>query len=184
MKKNKVYIFGGTFDPFTEGHLSVIRSLQMLNGLTIIAPTTANPYKSHPPAPLDQRIHMIRLVLNFENIPIENMPIKNAIVANAPEIRGVCISDYPYERSVDFLDWLRNNNDCEPIWVISEDLQDSYHNWMDWEKRGCEVMILPIVHNIHATDVRAGREPYHPAIREFIKSHQLYRSATANDANN
>ncbi len=183
MKKNKVYIFGGTFDPFTEANLSVIRSLQMLPGITIIAPTTANPDKSHPPAPLNQRIQMIRLILNYENIPTGDMPIKNILVA-APETQHVHISDYPYERTVDFLDWWRNNNDCEPIWVISEDLQDSYHNWMDWKKRGCEVMVLPIVHNIHATDVRAGREPYHPAIREFIKIHQLYPSATANDASN
>ncbi len=99
----RIAIYPGTFDPFTNGHLDiVVRSLRIFD--RIIIAVTNNPQKS-PLFSIEERIELIRetiLDLNLQHVSVEHF--QGLLVNYVEEKKGIAIirglravSDFEYE---------------------------------------------------------------------------------------
>ncbi len=165
MARGDNVIFGGTFDPIHEGHLTVIKSLTQTHARVIIAPTSQNPWKDGAATPIAMRFQMIRLVLEAEKLPYSER-IKDT---------GVILYDSPYTYSVELVEELQRLGLSDLAWAVGEDSVASVSKWRDWSTRGCRVITAPIVIDTHSSAVRAGTEQLHPALREYAELNRLYR---------
>jgi len=101
MKKKRIAVYPGTFDPVTKGHLDIIQRAVKLFDKLIVA-VALNPRKN-PMFPIEQRVDFINQglkglknveVLSFGNLLIEFAQSKKASVI----IKGLrAVSDFEYE---------------------------------------------------------------------------------------
>lgn len=157
-------VFGGTFDPFHTGHLSVVTSLLIRFRTVIIAPTTQNPWKTVNPTEITKRREMIKIVLEAEGIPSEE-------VINAT---GVVLFQKDYTYAEEVVNTLRKLLKGKLYWAVGEDGRASVKSWKNWEQLSVPVVVLPITEDIHATDVRSGSFSIHPALENYVRRHSLY----------
>lgn len=157
-------VFGGTFDPIHEGHVTVIKRILSFFVKVIVAPTEANPWKKEKPTPLALRKAMIEEVLRAENLPL----------AASPEQNGVRIETYPYFYSEELVDYLRTSQSGTLYWAVGADSAESVKDWRNWKDKQVTTLVLPIEIHAHAVLVRTGQALAHPAIRPFIKQRHLY----------
>lgn len=149
------YIFGGTFDPFHEGHVGVIRELLAQDKHVVIAPTESNPFKNSPSYTYQQRLEMIKKVLDYEKIDFSTaMPTK------------LLVCDFKYSYVFDFVKWWRSNYSGELSWVIGPDLVDEVKKWKNWDQMNLAVYISKnYANDLHSSDVRNLIRPIHPALK-------------------
>lgn len=154
--QNKGIIFGGSFDPIHQGHISLIKSLLEYFKKVLIAPTKQNPWKERESLDLDFRLRLIQTVLKDEQI-----------------LDKTELIDYPYEYSKDLVAHLKtlksSYSEEKTYWATGEDSKGSISKWKDFETLGITVVIVPIEINIHSTQIREGMAKAHPAIAERIK---------------
>lgn len=160
-------VLGGSFDPLHAGHLKSIELMLALGGQVVLAPTRQNPDKSRQATSLEHRLNMIRLVLAHEGLP----------VADQPEVGAVFVTNFPYTRTREFVDWWRETYGECVTWVVGNSDLRSVTTWMDWEFLSTHMSVLglpDVIIPFHATDIRAKRVPPHPAIAAYIEEHRLY----------
>ena len=157
-------VFGGSFDPPHEGHLTIIRSALSFFKRLILAPTAENPWKDFKPVPLDARVQMLNILLKAEKIPI----------ADSLGAHGVSISTLAYKYSEELVVSLRTQFSGNQYWVVGEDSKDSVTNWRNWDKLGVPVLFAPVIIQRHSTDVRQNSLDIHPAIRQYAVERGLY----------
>ncbi len=153
-------VYGGTFDPIHEGHLSVIKGLLKSFHKVLLAPTDQNPWKKSNATNLELRREMIRLVINAENLQ-----------------KDTDISDISYVYTEEFITQLREDtkNSNKPIyWAIGEDSIESPPKWKNFDKLNLIVVAAPVSVDIHATQIRNGENPVHPALDDFVRLKDLY----------
>ena len=101
MKKERVAVYPGTFDPVTNGHIDIIERAVKLFDKIIVA-VALNPRKN-PMFSIDQRVDFIQQGLkglkNVDVIPFSNLLIKFAQSKKAAVIiKGLrAVSDFEYE---------------------------------------------------------------------------------------
>jgi len=101
MKKKRIAVYPGTFDPVTNGHIDIIQRAVKLFDKIIVA-VALNPRKN-PMFPIEQRVDFIQQglkelkdvdVIPFSNLLIEFAQSKKASVI----IKGLrAVSDFEYE---------------------------------------------------------------------------------------
>jgi len=67
-----LFIFGGSFDPVHKGHVAIIREVHagLKNPASLLLmPTNASPFKENRPALADDRLAMLNLAFENENLP-------------------------------------------------------------------------------------------------------------------
>jgi cytidyltransferase-like protein len=164
-REESAIIFGGTFDPIHSGHVQDIRSLMKLADRVYIAPTEQNPWKKDIPTSLENRIQMIRMVLQNENIPFsEDLRSNN----------GLILLTTPYVFAAELTRKLSSETDKTLFWAIGEDLAEHAPSWKDWSSHGIPFVILPLLKGTSSTLTRASKIPPHPAIIDYIKEKNLY----------
>ncbi len=107
MRKNKIALYPGTFDPITNGHFDVIERALGLFDEVIIAVAVSQDKK--PMFTLDERIEMINeamgdlqnvKVVGFDNLTVELAKTHGATIL----IRGLrAVSDFEYELQLGYL---------------------------------------------------------------------------------
>jgi cytidyltransferase-like protein len=157
-------IFGGTFDPIHQGHVSDIKALNDLANTVFIAPTEQNPWKNSKPTPLEDRIEMISLVLRAENIPFSYDKMA----------RGLIILTSPYVFAHELTKELTILREEKLFWAIGQDLVESAPSWKEWEKKGVPFVVLPFLEGFSSTKTRSNEIKPHPAISNYIKIKNLY----------
>ena len=101
MKKTRIAVYPGTFDPVTNGHIDIIQRAVKLFDKIIVA-VALNPRKN-PMFPVEQRVDFIHQGLkglkNVEVLPFGNLLIEFAQSKKASVIiKGLrAVSDFEYE---------------------------------------------------------------------------------------
>jgi len=101
MKKKRIAVYPGTFDPVTNGHIDIIQRAVKLFDKIIVA-VALNPRKN-PMFPIEQRVDFIHQGLkglkNVEVLPFSNLLIEFAQSKKASVIiKGLrAVSDFEYE---------------------------------------------------------------------------------------
>ena len=156
----QLIVYGGTFDPIHQGHLSVIRALLNSFKTVLLAPTDQNPWKESNASPLALRREMLNLVLRSEGLE-----------------KDVSVSDLSYVFTEEFVSQLRKDteNSKDPVyWAIGEDSIDSPPKWKNFDKLNLVVVAAPVSFDIHATQIRNGEVAAHSSIVKFIELNGLY----------
>ena len=119
----KAAIYPGTFDPITNGHLSIIkRGLQIFDRLIIAI--LNNPQKT-PLFSLDERISLIKDVLkdtpNIEVDVFDGLLVDYAVLKNSNVIlRGLrALSDFEYEFQLALMN-RKLNRDVQSIFLMTD----------------------------------------------------------------
>jgi pantetheine-phosphate adenylyltransferase len=121
--KQTIAIYPGTFDPLTNGHLSIINRTLKIFDKVIIA-ILINPKKS-PLFSLEERIEMIKEVLgNKENIEIDSfngLLVDYAVNKGANVIvRGMrAMSDFEFEFQLALMN-RKLNRDVESVFMMTD----------------------------------------------------------------
>ena len=157
-------VFGGTFDPFHEGHLTAIRAVSQFFKKIIIAPTEQNPWKEDLPLSVHLRAEMARIVLASEKLPL---------VSSLGE-DGIFVSEEKYTYSEEMVQILRALMPGRLFWLIGEDSKDSVQYWRNWSELDVTTIVAPVVINVHAEFIRTGKINLHSALVEFAKKNGLY----------
>jgi pantetheine-phosphate adenylyltransferase len=121
--KEAIAIYPGTFDPITNGHLSIInRALKIFDKL--IVTLLINP-KKVPLFTLDERISMIKEVLkdkpNIEIDSYDGLLVDYAIMKKSKVIlRGLrALSDFEYEFQLSLMN-RKLNRDVQTIFLMTD----------------------------------------------------------------
>jgi cytidyltransferase-like protein len=170
-------IFGGTFDPPQEGHVDAINQLfENGHSLVVIAPTTQNPFKQHPPTPVSHRVQMLRLILNWYKIPILKEP------QHCSQCAGVFLSEIEYQRAWEFVaKWNSLFQGYLLSWAVGEDIVQEVPTWERWDELKLDVVALKERLAVHSTEIRNGTIKPHPSLASFIASHRLYDGINLSD---
>ncbi len=157
-KLSETVIFGGSFDPVHQGHVSVIKLLVEKFNTVLVAPTAQNPWKERKSTSLKLRLEMLELVMKAEGLEDQ-----------------VELCQVEYEFSEDLLLALRESSEeSYTFWAIGEDSKNSVTKWRNWDSLNLTAVIAPVEIEIHSTEIRKGQENSHPALKEFIASNSLY----------
>lgn len=171
MTRFDALVFGGTFDPVHEGHLSVIEYLRGNRAnrpeeILVIAPTAKNPWKlDREPTSLTLRLQMWELVLTEAGIPW----------SYSPELGKVWLCSFEYVYAFEFVEWFRTLYPGTIRWVLSEDSAGQEAQWRNWTALAVESVYTPVQHPVHATDVREGKKRCLPVLQKLIDNNGLYR---------
>lgn len=122
-KSEKVVVYPGTFDPITNGHLSILtRALKVFDKLIIAIAN--NPQKA-PLFTMEERIYMIREVLkdqpnieidSFEGLLVDYVVKKKTNVV----IRGIrAMSDFEYEFQMALMN-RKLNREVQSIFLMTD----------------------------------------------------------------
>lgn len=125
LKRSKIGLFGGSFDPFHFGHLNLILSLLEYAQLdqVLICPAKSAAFKT-PSALIEHRVCMLRLV--------------------AEELPQVTLLDWEIEKdkpyTIDTVKRLKKHADVDLFLLLGEDLLPNLHTWYQVEE------LLDLVH--------------------------------------
>ncbi len=123
----KIAIYPGTFDPFTNGHLDiVVRSLKLFD--RIIVAVTTNPQKK-PLFSINERIYLIEETITYRGIKNVSIEQFNGLVVEFVDkkrgvaiIRGLrAVSDFEYELQMALINRRLNPNIDTIFKMPSED---------------------------------------------------------------
>ena len=103
----KIGVYPGSFDPFTVGHLDVLKSASGLFDIVYVA--VLNNAQKHPSFSVEERIEMIRRVIESEGLDgarcgcFDGLLVDYAASVGATHIiRGLrAITDFEYEFQID-----------------------------------------------------------------------------------
>lgn len=161
MRTGKLYIYGGTFDPVTDGHYSVVKRLLAERCCVFIAPTSQNPWKEREATDFETRRNMWLRVLKHEAL----------VVSEEPSLETAVVSSFEYEFAYQLISFLRDNfPEWELCWVMGEDLAGTEKKWARWDEFNIPVRVMPITIDIHATEVREGSKSPHIALLELYEN--------------
>ena len=121
--KEKLAIYPGTFDPITNGHLSVLnRALKIFDKLIIAILT--NPQKT-PLFTVEERIHMIKAsikdkpnieVESFDGLLVDYVVTKNSNII----LKGLrAMSDFEYEFQMALMN-RKLNRDIQSVFLMTD----------------------------------------------------------------
>jgi pantetheine-phosphate adenylyltransferase len=121
--KQTIAIYPGTFDPLTNGHLSILNRTLKIFDKVIIA-ILVNPKKT-PLFSLEERIDMIKMVLgNKENVEIDSFQgllVEYAVSKGANVIvRGMrAMSDFEFEFQLALMN-RKLNREVESVFMMTD----------------------------------------------------------------
>jgi nicotinate (nicotinamide) nucleotide adenylyltransferase len=143
----KVGIFGGTFDPFTEAHLAIVKSAidQKLVDEVHIVPTVVDYYRNGKDRWLsnDSRLEVINKIIDhlkgnyiYRNRIFVNQNEYCFARENAPYIINKrryidTLNQFIYDYSYSGFD---NYDDIEYYTIIGTDSYKNFKTWTDWEE--------------------------------------------------
>ena len=130
LKKNKIGILGGTFDPPHKGHLSISKEAVKKFDLkkVIWAITKKNPFKKKSISSLKERIDYCKKIIQKINF-IEIKFYENKLKSN---------------RTIDLINYLFKEKKNEIYFLIGADNLIDFHKWRQWKtiSQKCKIIVF------------------------------------------
>ena len=130
LKKNKIGILGGTFDPPHKGHLAISKEATKKFNLkkVIWAITKKNPFKKKSILSLKERVDYSKKIIQKINF-IEIKFYENKLRSN---------------RTIDLINYLLKNKKNEIYFLMGADNLINFHKWHQWRtiSQKCKIIVF------------------------------------------
>ena len=130
LKKNKIGILGGSFDPAHKGHLAISREAAKRFKLKQIiwAITKKNPFKSKSNTTLPKRIEICKKIIGRSKY-IKVKFYENIIKSN---------------KTINLINFLNKNKKNEIYFLMGADNLINFHRWYKWKtiSQKCNIMVF------------------------------------------
>ena len=130
LKKNKIGILGGTFDPPHKGHLAISKeAFKKFNLKKIIwAITKKNPFKKKSTLSLKERIDYCKKIIQKINF-IEIKFYENKLRSS---------------RTIDLINYVSKNKKNEIYFLMGADNLINFHKWHQWKNisQKCKIIVF------------------------------------------
>ena len=130
LKKNKIGILGGSFDPAHKGHLTISKEAKKKIKLKYIiwAITKKNPFKSKSSLNLKERIKNCKKIIGANKF-IKVKFYENVIKSN---------------KTIDLINYLRKNKNIEIYFLMGVDNLINFHKWHKWQSisQKCKILVF------------------------------------------
>ncbi len=130
LKKKKIGILGGTFDPAHKGHLEISKLAKKKFKLSYIiwAITKKNPFKNKSNLSLKKRIKFSKKIIKsnkFIRIKFYEDKIKS-------------------NRTIDLINYIKKNNALEIYFIMGADNLINFHKWHKWKliPQKCNILVF------------------------------------------
>ena len=130
LKKNKIGILGGTFDPPHKGHLSISKeAVKKLDLKKVIwAITKKNPFKKKSISSLKERVDYCKKIIQKINF-IEIKFYENKLRSS---------------RTIDLINYVSKNKKNEIYFLMGADNLINFHKWHQWKNisQKCKIIVF------------------------------------------
>ena len=130
IKRNKIGILGGSFDPAHKGHLIISKEAKKRFNLKKIiwAITQKNPLKKSSLVKLKNRINFCKKVIGRNNF-IKVKFYEKIIGSN---------------KTIDLINHVLKNNNCEIYFIMGADNLINFHKWYKWKSisKICNILVF------------------------------------------
>ena len=130
LKKTKIGILGGSFDPAHKGHLAISKeAIEKLKLSKLIwAITKRNPLKKHSIKDLSTRLKYCKKIIGNNNL-IKVKFYEEIIKSN---------------KTIDLINYLTRNNKNKIYFLMGADNLINFHKWHEWEKisQKCKIVVF------------------------------------------
>ena len=130
LKKKRIGILGGTFDPPHKGHLEISKQAKKKFQLTYIiwAITKKNPFKKKSSLSLKERIKFSKKIIKsskFIKIKFYESKIKS-------------------NRTIDLINYIKKNNMLDVYFIMGADNLVNFHRWHKWKSisQKCNILVF------------------------------------------
>ena len=130
VRKNKIGILGGSFDPAHKGHLAISReAIKRFNLKKVIwAITKKNPFKKNSFTSLENRIKNCKSVIGTNNL-IKVKFYENIIKSN---------------KTINLINYISRNKKYEIYFIMGADNLIKFHKWHKWKSisQKCNIVVF------------------------------------------
>ena len=130
LKKNKIGILGGSFDPAHRGHLAISKEAKKRFKLKQIiwAITKKNPFKKKSTVKLSERIDYCKKIVGKNNF-IKVKFYENKIKSN---------------KTINLINYIAKDKKNEIFFLMGADNLINFHKWHQWKKMSqkCKILVF------------------------------------------
>ena len=130
LKKYKIGVLGGSFDPAHNGHLAISKEAKKILKLKKIiwAITKKNPFKNHSTTNLSNRIIHCKKIIGRNNF-IKVRYYEDKIKSN---------------KTINLIDYIARNKKIEIYFLMGADNLINFHKWHKWRSisQKCKILVF------------------------------------------